>query len=105
MKEDDEPSSDSDTKNYKNVMSNVSTLRNKIRSKIEVIKKINDNPKLTSDNLYDLYGEGVTKVDKLLQNKIGGLTSKLSKKSNENKQDIFGALIDTPIGFPEFQIK
>ena len=61
-------------------MSKVSTLRNKIRSKIEVIKKINDNPKLTSDNLYDLYGEGVTKVDKLLQNKIGGLTSKLSKK-------------------------
>ena len=47
-------------------MSNVSTLRNKIRSKIEVIKKINDNPKLTSDNLYDLYGEGVTKVDKFL---------------------------------------
>lgn len=80
-------------------MSNVSTLRNKIRSKIEVIKKINDNPKLTSDNLYDLYGEGVTKVDKLLQNKIGGLTSKLSKKSNENKQDIFGALIDTASGF------
>lgn len=80
-------------------MSKVSTLRNKIRSKIEVIKKINDNPKLTSDNLYDLYGEGVTKVDKLLQNKIGGLTSKLSKKSNENKQDIFGALIDTASGF------
>ena len=80
-------------------MSKVSTLRNKIRSKIEVIKKINDNPKLTSDNLYDLYGEGVTKVDKLLSSKIDGLTSKFSKKNNENKQDIFGSLIDTASGF------
>ncbi len=80
-------------------MSKVSTLRNKIKSKIEVIKKINDNPKLTSDNLYDLYGEGVTNVDKLLQSKIGGLTSKFSKKSNENKENIFGSLIDTASGF------
>ena len=70
-------------------MSNVSTLRNKIRSKIEVIKKINDNPKLTSDNLYDLYGEGVTKVDKLLQNKIGGLTSKLSKEKITKTNKIY----------------
>ena len=80
-------------------MGKVSTLRNKIKSKIEVIKKINDNPKLSSDNLYDLYGEGVTNVDKLLQSKIGGLTSKFSKKSNENKENIFGSLIDTASGF------
>ena len=53
-------------------MSKVKRLRNEIKSKIEVIKKINDDPKLTTDNLYDIYADGITKTDKLLQTKIDG---------------------------------
>jgi len=79
-------------------MSKVKRLRNEIKSKIEVIKKINDDPKLTTDNLYDIYADGITKTDKLLQTKIDGLKSKLKKKK-DNKTDIFGSLIDVASGF------
>lgn len=79
-------------------MSKVSKLRNEIRSKIEVIKKVNDNPKLLNDNLYDIYQDGVTKTEKLLQQKIDGLSSKLKRK-NDNKSDIFGSLLETASGF------
>jgi len=79
-------------------MSKVKKLRNEIKSKIEVIKKINDNPKLAVDDLYDLYGDGVTNVDKLLQSKVDGLKSKLKRKK-DNKTDIFGSVIDVASGF------
>ena len=79
-------------------MSKIKKLRNEIKSKIEVIKKINDDPKKTTDDLYDIYADGITKTDKLLQTKIDGLKSKLKKK-NDNKTDIFGSVIDVASGF------
>jgi len=79
-------------------MSKVSKIRNEIKSKIEVIKKINDNPKLVADDLYDLYGDGITNTDKLLQSKIGGLTSKLKRKK-DNNENIFGSIIDVASTF------
>lgn len=79
-------------------MSKVRNLRNQIKSKIEVIKKINDDPKVTTDDLYDIYADGITKTDKLLQTKIDGLKSKIKKKK-DNKTDIFGSVIDIASGF------
>jgi hypothetical protein len=79
-------------------MSKIKRLRNEIKSKIEVIKKVNDDPKKTTDDLYDIYADGITKTDKLLQTKIDGLKSKLKKK-NDNKTDIFGSVIDVASGF------
>lgn len=79
-------------------MSKVKKLRNQIKSKIEVIKKVNDDPKKITDDLYDIYGDGITKTDKLLQTKIDGLKSKLKKKK-DNKTDIFGSVIDVASGF------
>jgi len=69
-------------------MSKVKKLRNEIKSKIEVIKKINDNPKLAVDDLYDLYGDGVTNVDKLLQSKVDGLKSKLKEKKTTKQTSL-----------------
>lgn len=79
-------------------MSKVKKLRNQLKSKIEVIKKINDDPKKTTDDLYDIYADGITKTDKLLQSKVDGLKSKLKKK-NDNKTDIFGSVIDVASSF------
>lgn len=79
-------------------MSKVRKLRNEIKSKIEVIKKINEDPKLIADDLYDIYADGITKTDKLLQTKVDGLRSKLKRKK-DNKTDIFGSLIDVASGF------
>ena len=78
-------------------MSKVKKLRNEIKSKIEVIKKINDDPKLVTDDLYDIYADGITKTDKLLQTKVDGLKSKLKKK--KEKVDIFSSVIDVASGF------
>lgn len=85
-------------------MSKVKKLRNEIKSKIEVIKKINDDPKLVTDDLYDLYGDGITNTDKLLKSKIDGLKSKLKKKK-DNKTDIFGSVIDVASGFLDSKTK
>lgn len=81
-------------------MSKVKNLRNQIKSKIEVIKKINEDPKLVADDLYDIYADDLTKVDKLFQTKVDGLRSKIKKK-NDNKTDIFGSIIDIASGFLE----
>ena len=78
-------------------MSKVKQLRNKLKSKIDVIKKINDDPKLNTDELYDIYADGITKTDKLLQTKIDGLKSKFKKKGE--KTDIFSSIIDVASGF------
>jgi hypothetical protein len=78
-------------------MSKVKKLRNQLKSKIEVIKKVNDDPKLITDDLYDIYADGITRTDKLLQSKVDGLKSKLKKK--KEKVDIFSSIIDVASGF------
>jgi hypothetical protein len=73
-------------------MSKVRRLRNDINSKLEVIKKIQDDPKKTTDDLYDLYLKQAD-IDKRVSSTLDGLKSKLKKK-NDNKEDIFGSIID-----------
>jgi hypothetical protein len=74
-------------------MSKVKNTSNKIKSKIEAIKKINDDPKQSADNVFDKYVKDLTPTDKLLGKKLDGFSDK-RKKKKENKKDIFSELIE-----------
>ena len=78
----------------------VKRLRNQIKSKIEVIKKINDDPKKTSEDLYDLYlDDKVGELSKKFSTKKDGLLGKFSKKKKDNQGDIFGSIVDIASSF------
>ena len=73
----------------------VKKLRKQIQSKIEVIKKINDDPKKSSDDIYDLYLDAkVDDLSKKFSSKKDALLGKFSKKKKDNQVDIFSSIID-----------
>lgn len=78
-------------------MSKVKRLRREIKSKLEIVKKIQDDPKKTSDDLYDLYLNEAN-LDKRLASSIDALKGKLKRKK-DNKEDIFGTIIDIATDF------
>ena len=72
----------------------IKKLRNKIKSKIEVIKKINDTP-VDGGELYDLYLDAkVDDLSKKFSSKKDALLGKFSKKKKDNQGDIFSSVID-----------
>jgi hypothetical protein len=73
-------------------MSKLKRRKSEINSKIEAIKKINDDPKKSVDQVYDKYLNDLISNDPFSGKKLGGLTSKGSRKKNNN-QDIFSELI------------
>jgi hypothetical protein len=75
-------------------MSKVKQTKSKIKSKLEAIKKINDDPKKGVDDLYDLYLKDLPSTDELFGKKLGGFLEK-RKKKKDNKKDIFSEIIDT----------
>lgn len=79
-------------------MSRVKTTKNKLKSKLEVIKKINDDPKKATDDLYDLYLKDLPSTDQLFGKKFGDLLEK-RKRKKENNKDIFSELIDVAESF------
>jgi len=74
-------------------MSKVKNTKNKLKSKIEAIKKINDDPKALADSIYDKYLKDLPSTDKLFGKKLDDFLEKRRKK-NENKKDIFGELME-----------
>jgi len=75
--------------------SKVKKLRKQIQSKIEVIKKINDDPKKTSGEVYDLYLDGkIGELSKKFSSKKDKLLAKFSKKKKDNQGDIFSSVIE-----------
>jgi hypothetical protein len=74
-------------------MSKVKDTKNKLKSKIEAIKKINDDPKALSDSIYDKYLKDLPSTDKLFGKKLDDFLEK-RKKKNENNKDIFGELME-----------
>lgn len=74
-------------------MSKVKESKNKIKSKIEVIKKINDDPKSLSDSLYDKYLTDLPSSDELYGKKIDDFFEK-RKTKNENNKNIISEVID-----------
>ena len=79
-------------------MSNVEQTRNKIRAKLEAIKKINENPKSLVDNTFENYKDDFSSVNGMTKKTITSFASNLKSKT-QNKKDIFGELIKTTEGF------
>ena len=73
----------------------IKQLRNKIKSKIEVIKKINDSPIPDGGEVYDMYLDSkVDDLTKKFSSKKDALLGKFSKKKKDNQGDIFSSVID-----------
>lgn len=73
----------------------IKQLRNKIKSKIEVIKKINDSPLPDGGEVYDMYLDSkVDDLTKKFSSKKDALLGKFSKKKKDNQGDIFSSVID-----------
>lgn len=79
-------------------MSKIKDTKNKLKSRIEAIKKINDDPKKTVDNLYDKYLKDLPSTDQLFGKKLDDFLDK-RKKKKENNKDIFSELVEISEGF------
>ena len=74
-------------------MSKVKDSTKKVKSKIDAIKKINDNPSVLTDSLYDKYLKDLPSTDELFGKKTDDfLKKRISKK--QNRQNIFEQMID-----------
>lgn len=72
-------------------MSKLKTTKNKIKSKLEVIKKFNDEAKPFDENSFDLLLKDLPSSD-FIGKKVGDLTNSLKKKKEESG-NIFGDLV------------
>jgi hypothetical protein len=79
-------------------MSKVKETKKKLKSKIEVIKKINDNPKSISESLYDKYLDDLPTADGLYGKKVDDFLDKRKNKI-DNRKNILDELIDVAEGF------
>lgn len=79
-------------------MSKVKETKKKLKSKIEVIKKINDNPKSLSESLYDKYLDDLPTSDGLYGKKIDDFLEK-RKNKNDNSKNILNELIEVSESF------
>jgi hypothetical protein len=79
-------------------MSKTKRLKKEIKSKLEVIKKINDDPKKVSEDLYDTYLKDLPSTDQLFGKKLGDFLDK-RKKKKENNQNIFSDMIEIAESF------
>lgn len=79
-------------------MSKVKDTTKKVKSKIEAIKKINDNPNVLTDKLEDKYLKDLKSTNELFGKKVDDFFNKRASKK-ENRQDIFGQLVDLAESF------
>lgn len=79
-------------------MGDVKSTKNKIQSKLEAIKKINDDPKAFVDSIDDKYLKDLPS-DAILGKKLSAFISKQKSNKTNNKKDIFGDLLDVANGF------
>jgi hypothetical protein len=78
-------------------MSKIDTARKKIRSKLDAIKAINNDPDML-DDIFNSFKEDLPDVGGFMNKRITDITSKIKGKT-KNKKDIFGELIKTAEGF------
>jgi hypothetical protein len=79
-------------------MSKSKRIRKQIKSKIEVIKKINEDPKKTADDLFDLYLDDLPSSQDFLGKKLDNFKEKRSKKK-DNNESIFDGILDIANSF------
>lgn len=73
-------------------MSKLKDTKNKIKSKLEVIKKFNDEAKPFDENSFDLLLKDLPSSSDFIGKKVGDLTNSLKKKKEE-AGNIFGDLV------------
>jgi hypothetical protein len=73
-------------------MGDTKKVKKKLQSKLEVIKKLNDDPKQFTDDIYDQYLKDIVSTDKFFGKKIDDFSSKLKKKK-DNVSNIFSDII------------
>ena len=78
-------------------MSKVKDTKSKLKSKLEAIKKINDNPNSFSDNIANKYLKDLPSSE-VYGKKIDDFLNK-NKSKKDNKKDIFEDLIEIAEGF------
>lgn len=74
-------------------MSKIKNLKNEVKSKIEAVKKINDNPKASVDKVYDKYLNDLPSSEQLYGKKLDDFLTKRKKKI-DNRTNIFEDLVD-----------
>lgn len=74
-------------------MSKLKNTKKKLQSKIEAIKKINDDPKKVTDNVADKYLKNIPSSNDFVGKKLDALKDKRAQKK-ENKKDIFGEILE-----------
>ena len=79
-------------------MSKIKNTKNAIKSKIEAIKKINDDPKNVNENIYDKFLKDLPSTDQLFGKKLDDFLEK-RKRKRENNKDIFSEFIDIADSF------
>jgi hypothetical protein len=79
-------------------MSKLKDTKNKLKSRLEVIKKVNDDPNSLVDSLSDKFLKDLPSTDQLFGKKLDDFLSK-AKRKKENKKDIFGELLEIAEGF------
>lgn len=73
-------------------MPNLKETKDKIKSQIEAIKRINDDSRKSGD-LYDKFLKDLPTTDKLFGKKLSDYSTK-KKNNKENKKDVFAELIE-----------
>jgi hypothetical protein len=73
-------------------MSNLKQTKDKIKSQIEAIKRINDDGRKSGD-LYDKFLKDLPTTDKLFGKKLSDYSIK-KKNNRENKKDVFAELVE-----------
>lgn len=79
-------------------MSKLKDTKSKLKSRLEIIKKINDDPNSLVDSISDKYLKDLPSTDQLFGKKLDDFLSK-AKRKKENKKDIFGELLEIAEGF------
>ena len=74
-------------------MSKIKDTKNKLKSKIEAIKRINDDPKEVVDSVYDKYLKDLPSTDQLFGKKLDDfLTNR--RKNKDNNSNIFSEIME-----------
>lgn len=74
-------------------MGKLKDTKNKLKARIEVIKKINDDPEGSVDNVYDKYLKDLPTTDQLFGKKLDDFLEK-RRNNIDNKSNIFGDIME-----------
>jgi uncharacterized membrane protein YvlD (DUF360 family) len=74
-------------------MANLKKTKRRLQSKIEAIKKINDKPQESFDDVSDKYLNNVPDINSIVGKKIDAINKRINKKK-QNSKDIFSDMLD-----------